>query len=212
MHQDLNGDGRIGLPVISGAIIETFGSTAAALYSGNYYLDDLSTGTGPTLKYAGAAVIAANYSTWSVIAAEQVTGGGYDVVWKDSSSGNYSVWSTDSNGNFLTTLAAAPVVLGSDPSLKALEPTLHQDLNGDGTVGAAPLATATPNDSFAFNFTQGASSPTIPSELPDPMPAPADPHTTSEPSTQLAGSHDAAVIDLVMDVLHNLHGSGFLLG
>ncbi|MBR1130088.1 M10 family metallopeptidase C-terminal domain-containing protein [Bradyrhizobium iriomotense] len=212
LHQDLNGDGRIGLPVISGAIIETFGSTAAALYSGNYYLDDLSTGTGPTLKYAGAAVIAANYSTWSVIAAEQVTGGGYDVVWKDSSSGNYSVWSTDSNGNFLTTLAAAPVVLGSDPSLKALEPTLHQDLNGDGTVGAAPLATATPNDSFAFNFTQGASSPTIPSELPDPMPAPADPHTTSEPSTQLAGSHDAAVIDLVMDVLHNLHGSGFLLG
>ncbi|MEZ2148299.1 protease, partial [Bradyrhizobium sp. DN5] len=81
----------------------------------------------------------ANYTTWSVIAAEQVSGGGYDVVWKDSSNGHYSVWSTDSNGNFVTTLAAAPEVLGTDPSLKALEPTLQQDLNGDGTMGV-PVA------------------------------------------------------------------------
>ncbi|MCA1424260.1 hypothetical protein, partial [Bradyrhizobium sp. BRP23] len=53
--------------------------------------------------------------------------------------GHYSVWSTDSSGNFVTTLAAAPEVLGSDPTLKALEPTLQQDLDGDGTIGV-PIA------------------------------------------------------------------------
>ncbi|MBR0780540.1 M10 family metallopeptidase C-terminal domain-containing protein [Bradyrhizobium iriomotense] len=212
LHQDLNGDGTIGFPVVSGVTIEALGSTSVILSGGNYYLENISTGTQPTLKYAGSVVNAANYSTWSVIGAEQVSGGGYDVVWKNSANAHYSVWSTDANGNFQTTLAAAPEVLGSDPSLKALEPTLHQDLNGDGVVGAAPLATTTSNDSFAFNFAQGGTSSTIPSELPDPMPAPADPHTTSEPWTQLAGSHDAAAIDVLMDVLHNLHGSGFLLG
>ncbi|MEZ2208030.1 hypothetical protein AAE027_39465, partial [Bradyrhizobium japonicum] len=64
---------------------------------------------------------------------------GYDVVWKDSSDGHYSVWSTDSTGNFVKTLAAAPEVLGTDPSLQALETTLQQDLNGDGTIGV-PVA------------------------------------------------------------------------
>nr|WP_271585179.1 hypothetical protein [Bradyrhizobium sp. CCBAU 45389] len=182
------------------------------MFGGNYYLTDISTSAGPTLKYAGNVVNTANYTTWSVIGAEQVSGGGYDVVWKNSANGHYSVWSTDSSGNFVTTLAAAPEVLGTDASLKALEPTLHQDLNGDGAVGAAPLATATPNDSFAFNFTQGGASSTVTSELPDPMPAPAEPHTTSEPSVQLAGSHDAAAIDVLIDVLHSLHGSGWLLG
>ncbi|WP_247801408.1 M10 family metallopeptidase C-terminal domain-containing protein [Bradyrhizobium sp. 191] len=207
LHQDLNGDGTIGASVVpvSGITIEAFGSTRAVLSSGYYYLYDAA-GSGPALKYAGAAVVAANYSTWSVIGAEQVSGGGYDVVWKNSANAHYSVWSTDSAGNFVTTLAAAPEVLGTDPSLKALEPTLQQDLNGDGTVGAAPLG-----DSFAFNFTQGGTSSTTPFEVPDPMPAPADPKTASEPWTQAAGSDDMAVTDMVMDVPHDLHGSSFLL-
>ena len=34
--------------------------------------------------------------------AEQVSGGGYDVALKDSSSGLYAVWSTDSSGNYLS--------------------------------------------------------------------------------------------------------------
>ncbi|PSO16017.1 M10 family metallopeptidase C-terminal domain-containing protein [Bradyrhizobium sp. MOS003] len=215
LHQDLNGDGTIGLPVVpvNGVTIEAFGATRAVLYSGNYYLYDTA-GAGPTLKYAGAAVIAANYSTWSVIGAEKVSGGGYDVVWKNSANAHYSVWSTDSNGNFLTTLAAAPEVLGTDPSLKALEPTLYQDLNGDGTIGAAPPATAglgSSGDGFAFNFTQSGNSSAVPIELPDAMPAPADTQTGSGQSTQPAGSHEAAVTDILTDFLHNPHEHGFLL-
>jgi len=133
-HQDLNGDGAIGLPSV-----ELNGSTITVLDSGYYFMLSASTGTGQSLKYQGSPVIAANYGAYKVIAAEQVSGGGYDVVWRNSSTGYYSVWSTDSAGNFVTTLAAAPEVLGSDPSLKALEPVLHQDLNGDGVIGASPV-------------------------------------------------------------------------
>ncbi|TWI21735.1 serralysin, partial [Bradyrhizobium yuanmingense] len=139
LQQDLNGDGAIGIPAGSLVTIEALGSTNVVVSGGNYYLTNISTGTGPTLKYQGNVVDTANYTTWSVIAAEQVSGGGYDVVWKNSANGHYSVWSTDSSGNFVTTLAAAPEVLGSDPTLKALEPTLQQDLNGDGTIGV-PIA------------------------------------------------------------------------
>ncbi|PPQ20868.1 protease [Bradyrhizobium sp. AC87j1] len=213
LHQDLNGDGTIGVPIIGGVTVEALGSTKTILSGGNYYLADISTGTGPVLKYAGATVIAANFGTWSVTAAEQVSGGGYDVVWKNSANGHYSVWSTDSTGNFLTTLAAAPEVLGNDPSLKALEPTLHQDLNGDGAIGAAPPATAglgASGDGFAFNFTESGISSAVPSELPDAMPAPASTQT-AEQWTQPAGSHDAAVIDILTEFFHNLHEHGFLL-
>ncbi|MFB6448179.1 calcium-binding protein [Bradyrhizobium tunisiense] len=130
-HQDLNGDGAIGIPPI-----ETAGSTVLMLSNNNYYLNSKTTGTGPVLKYQGSPVLAANWGAWSVIAAEQVSGGGYNVVWKSATSvPHYSVWSTDSEGNFLNTLAAAPEVLGNDASLEALEPVLHQDLNGDGTIG-----------------------------------------------------------------------------
>jgi len=216
LQQDLNGDGTIGLSLVpvNGVTIEAFGATRAVLFSGNYYLYDAA-GIGPTLKYAGSVVNAANYSTWSVIGAEQVSSGGYDVVWKNSANAHYSVWSTDSSGNFLTTLAAAPEVLGTDPSLKALEPTLHQDLNGDSTIGAAPPATVglgSSGDGFAFNFTEGGSLSTAPPEVPDSMPAPADVPTASEPWTQLAGSHETATVDMAAEFFHNLHGLGFLLG
>uniref|UniRef100_UPI00138AC53E M10 family metallopeptidase C-terminal domain-containing protein n=1 Tax=Bradyrhizobium genomosp. I (2014) TaxID=2683269 RepID=UPI00138AC53E len=123
------GDGTAGSASLTTTVIETFGSTSVVRSGGNYHLDSISTGTGPVLKYAGSAVIAANWGVWTVIGAEQVSGG-YDVVWKSSSTQHYSVWSTDSNGNFLTTLAAASEVLGTDASLQALEPTLQQDLNG----------------------------------------------------------------------------------
>ncbi|MBR0959957.1 M10 family metallopeptidase C-terminal domain-containing protein [Bradyrhizobium japonicum] len=211
LQQDLNGDGTIGVPIASPVTIEAFGSTSVVVSGGNYYLDNISTGTGPTLKYQGNVVNTANYTTWSVIAAEQVSGGGYDVVWKNSANAHYSVWSTDSTGNFVTTLAAAPEVLGSDPTLKALEPTLQQDLNGDGTVGAAPFATV-PLDSFDFNFGSagfGSSS----SEPPDTMPAPADLQMASGQGTiaPVPGSHDTAVVDFLTDFLHNLQDHGFLL-
>jgi len=52
-HQDLNGDGVIGFPTAT-TVIEASGSTSLTEVGNNYYLN--SSGSGPSLKYAGAAV------------------------------------------------------------------------------------------------------------------------------------------------------------
>jgi serralysin len=144
-HQDLNGDGNIGV------VIESTGSTSLVLTGSNYYLD--TGGSGPSLKMGGSLIVVGQAGTWSPIAVEQVSGG-YDVAWKDSSSGQFSIWSTDSNGNFTAYLTGA--VSGSSATLKSYEPIFHQDLNGDGATGAAPLATA---NGEQFVFATAASTP-----------------------------------------------------
>jgi hypothetical protein len=130
-QQDLNGDGVIG-PATT--IIESAGSTALAEVGNNYFLNPVAGGAGPELKLNGAAVVAGQSGTWSPIAAEQ-TATGYEVAWKNSAADQYTVWSTDSNGNFLSLVAAN--LSGSSTALETLEPSFHQDLNGDGVIGPA---------------------------------------------------------------------------
>jgi Ca2+-binding RTX toxin-like protein len=55
------------------------------------------------------------------------------VAWKGGTD-QYSVWTTDSNGNFLST---TPVLSGTSTTLQSAETTFHQDLNGDGKIGPA---------------------------------------------------------------------------
>src|SRR2546429_635187 len=50
-QQDLNGDGTIGVPATT---VEAFGSTKLDQVGSNFYLDSISTGSGPSLKWAGA--------------------------------------------------------------------------------------------------------------------------------------------------------------
>ena len=90
--QDLNGDGTIGPTTV---VIQTDGSTSLTEIANTYAL--YTGGAGPSLKYGGAAVTAGEFGTWTPIGAIQVSGG-YDVAWKDLSSGQFTVWSTDSNG------------------------------------------------------------------------------------------------------------------
>ncbi|UWU79725.1 M10 family metallopeptidase C-terminal domain-containing protein [Bradyrhizobium huanghuaihaiense] len=210
-HQDLNGDGSIGASnALASTTIENAGTTSLILSANNYFLNPSAGGTGPVLKNGGAAVIAGNYGAWSPVAAEQVSGGGYDVAWKNASTGYFSVWSTDSNGNFVSTLT--PEVAGTDSRLKALEPVFHQDLNGDGVVGAAPLAVS--DGSFVFNQSAGGTTLSALPELPDTMPAPANAQIPSEQGTvaDAAGNQDAAMTHSLIDLLHNLHDTGFMLG
>ncbi|WP_407118307.1 M10 family metallopeptidase C-terminal domain-containing protein [Bradyrhizobium sp. LMG 9283] len=140
-HQDLNGDGVIGIPVSSTSFttVEAAGSTSLVQSGSNYYLDSISTGTGPTLKYNGAAVMVGMWASWSPVGAEQMSGG-YDVVWKNSSTGVFSFWSTDSNGNF--TGYVAPDATGNTNTVMSMEPTFHQDLNGDGMIGTSTVVEA----------------------------------------------------------------------
>jgi hypothetical protein len=78
-------------------------------------------------------VTAGEFDTWTPIGAVQVAGGGYDVAWHDPSSGLYTVWSTDSNGNYLSNLIGA--VASNSTALENFETIFNQDVNGDGHTG-----------------------------------------------------------------------------
>jgi protocatechuate 3,4-dioxygenase beta subunit len=136
-HQDLNGDGVIGVPTVSSTttIIESFGSTSLTELNNNYYLNSISSGSGPELKYGGAAVTASQFGAWTPIGVEQ-TATGYEVAWKVSGADQYGVWSTDSNGNYISNSLGA--VSGTSTALETIETTFHQDLNGNGVIGVPP--------------------------------------------------------------------------
>ncbi|MBR1277686.1 M10 family metallopeptidase C-terminal domain-containing protein [Bradyrhizobium sp. AUGA SZCCT0283] len=134
-HQDLNGDGTIGVP---STVIEALGSTSLVQVDSNYYLNNISSGNGPTLKYGGAAVTVGQFDPYVPIAVEQ-TAGGYQVALKYAAGNQFSIWNTDSNGNFIS----YAVYSGSSATLKSLETSFQQDLNGDSTVGAAAVTSQT---------------------------------------------------------------------
>jgi len=116
-------------------VIESFGATSLTQVGNNYFLYANGTTTGPELKYQSAPVTTGQFGAgWTLIGGEQ-TSGGYEVAWKDGSTGQFTTWSTDSDGNYLAN--AIGVVSGTDPSLEALEPSFHQNLNGDGVIGSA---------------------------------------------------------------------------
>ena len=143
-HQDLNGDGTLSSAVVT--VIEAFGSTQLSQVGANYLL---STGgaSGPAIKFNGAAIGQGQFGSWTPIAAEQ-TASGYSVVLKNGTADQYLVWSTDSNGNYISNTAA---VNGSASSLVALESSFHQDLNGDGTISSLFAAIAGMPPGSAYN-------------------------------------------------------------
>jgi 20S proteasome alpha/beta subunit len=128
-HQDLNGDGTIG-PVTT--VIESFGSTSLIQASNTYFLYPVGGSSGPQLRYLGAPVLTGEFGAWAPIGAEQ-TASGYEVAWKVTGADQYQVWSTDSSGNYLSSIFGT--VPGSSLALESFEPSFHQDLNGDGTIG-----------------------------------------------------------------------------
>ena len=99
-----------------------------------FFLDS-SSGSGPELKYAGANVVAGQFGAWTPIGAEQ-TASGYEVAWKITGADQYTVWNTDSSGNYISNIIG--VVSGTSTALESLETSFHQDLNGDGVIGLFP--------------------------------------------------------------------------
>ena len=77
--------------------------------------------------------MAGQFVGWTPIGAEQ-TASGYQVAWKLTGVDQYSVWTADSNGNFISSSAA---LSGSSSTLQSFETSFHQDLNGDGAIGAS---------------------------------------------------------------------------
>jgi len=128
-HQDLNGDGVIG---ISGTTIEAIGSTSLVQFGANYFFDPVAGGAGPELKLGGNLVIASQLGSWAPIGVEAIAGG-YEVAFHVAGADRYTVWTTDSSGNYVSD--SLGVVSGSNAGLEALETSFHQDLNGDGVIG-----------------------------------------------------------------------------
>jgi hypothetical protein len=75
--------------------------------------------------------VAGHFAGWLPIGTE-TTSTGYDVAWKNTSTGLYTVWTTDSSGNFTSNLLSN--VSGTSASLKSIETTFYQDLNGDSVI------------------------------------------------------------------------------
>jgi hypothetical protein len=168
-HQDLNGDGVIGVPastplapapapLISGTIIESFGSTSLVKAGSNFYLDNTSSGTGPELKVAGAAFVAGQYGGWTPIGVEQ-TATGYEVAWKVVGADQYTVWNTDSNGNYVSN--ALGTVSGTSTSLETIETFFHQDLNGDGVIGVPAISLVQAGSNFYLDNTSSGTGPEL---------------------------------------------------
>ena len=61
------------------------------------------------------------------------TASGYDIAWEIPGANQYTAWTTDSSGNYLSNIFGA--VPGNSLALESLELTFNQDLNGDGVIG-----------------------------------------------------------------------------
>ena len=129
---DANGQhGFVGAPVPT--VIESSGSTSLVEVGNEYFLNPVAGRNGPELMFSGAPVADGMWSGWAPVGAEQ-TAGGYDVAFENASTGLFNIWSIDSNGNYITNLASG--VSGTSAALENFETVFHQDLNGDGTIGA----------------------------------------------------------------------------
>src|SRR5262249_8820038 len=100
---------------------------------------------GPATYYAtphGPHDILANtlfseFGNWTTIVAARIANG-YEIVLENTGTGQYTEWTTDSNGNY--TGSPIGVVSGNSYALETLEHTFNEDLNGDGWIGP-PAAT-----------------------------------------------------------------------
>ena len=102
----------------SAALTVTVVSAATLTQAGSTY--DVSTpASDPVLKYKGADVTAGQFGTWVPIAAVQ-TASGYDVAWKETNADEYTVWTTDINGNYTGNLIGA--VAGNSSTWESLAP------------------------------------------------------------------------------------------
>ncbi|RXH08746.1 hypothetical protein EAS56_27925 [Bradyrhizobium guangzhouense] len=135
-HQDLNGDGTIG---VTGTVIESHGVTSLVQFGSNFYFFPVGGSSGPELTLGGAPVVAGQFGSVSFIGAEQISTG-YEVALHVQGADQYTVWDTDASGHVVSNATGGVLVSGSSLILESLESSFHQDLNGDGTIG--PVAAA----------------------------------------------------------------------
>src|SRR3984893_16829883 len=123
---------------VMGTIIEENGSTSLVEVGSNFFFYPVGQFSGPELSYNGTPFVAGQFGAWTPIGVEQ-TASGYEVAWQVTGADQYTVWNTDSSGNYVSN--AIGVVSGSSVALESLEPSFQQDLNGDGVIGVPSSST-----------------------------------------------------------------------
>ena len=135
---DSSGNYLSDIGAVAGTVIQTDGSTSLTKI-GNQFFVLTAAGPAPRCAYGGALVVAGEFGAWTPIAAVQ-TATGYEVAWTIRGANTYTVWSTDSSGNYLSDIGA---VAGTSSALESLEPIFGQDLNGDGVIGLPAQSAST---------------------------------------------------------------------
>ena len=119
-NQDLNGDGVTGLnPLIIQTDTNAFGSTSLAQIGNNYFLYAAGGTTGPELQYNGAAVQRQS-SAAGIRSGQCRRQMAMRSLGEVDQTGLYTVWTTDSNGNYTGNLIGT--VSGNSYALESLEP------------------------------------------------------------------------------------------
>jgi 2',3'-cyclic-nucleotide 2'-phosphodiesterase (5'-nucleotidase family)/DNA-binding beta-propeller fold protein YncE len=126
-----DGDLPISAVIPSAKTIEAKGATRLVDVGDHFFLREAD-GKGPALKYQAAAVTEGQFGAWTPIATE-ITAIGYQVAWRNGTADEYAVWTTDSDGRYVS--HAIGGVSHGDLALQTLETSFQQDLNGDGRVG-----------------------------------------------------------------------------
>jgi hypothetical protein len=127
------------LPPPSSTTIESFGVTALVQQGDFFFLNPVAGGTGPEVTMSGAPIGESQVGGWVAIGAESVSGG-YEMAWHLPNTTLYTVWNLDSSCNYISDTIGA--VAGNSTTIEGLEPSFHQDLNGDGTIGIVSGAVA----------------------------------------------------------------------
>ena len=78
--------------------------------------------------------MAGQFGAWAPIGAEQ-TATGYEVAWKVTGADQYYGLEHRQQRQLHLKYSSASVS-GTSSALESLEPSFHQDLNGDGVIGA----------------------------------------------------------------------------
>ena len=99
-NMDLNSDGVIGLN-ISGAV--STGTTTVAQTSAGYKLG----ASGPILSFNGSPVTAGEFGAWSLLGAEALNGGGYEVSWRLAGTDEVTAWKVSSTGAYSSSIVGA---------------------------------------------------------------------------------------------------------
>lgn len=120
------------------ATIDTAGSTSLMQIGTDYYF--YANGIGPMLKYNGLPFTSNMLEGRTLLGVEE-TSFGYEVAMRLPGADGYTVWNTDSSGNVVGN-GTGGAVSGSSYELESLEPSFHQDLNGDGVIGVPPIESA----------------------------------------------------------------------